>query len=150
MPCVQASLLRCIQAGEFESVLPGARTVKTLSDVPPLGIPGASDAVLKSYKPPINAADAANALVTTGMYEAGDSLFAVCAKPPRNAEDRAIAGIGACTPWSVVEEASARLEQAEVTAGDVTTCVGHAQVVVGRRRLPQVVRWSCIGRRRPS
>lgn len=117
VPWVQAELLRRIQAGEFESVLPGAQQVSTLSDVRPLGITGASDALLKSYKAPINAADAANALATTGMYEAGDSLFAVCARPPTGAEDKAIAGIGDCTPWSLVGDAGARLEQVEVTAG---------------------------------
>ena len=118
VPWVQAELLQRIQAGEFESVLPGAQKVSTLSEVPPLGITaGASDALLKSYKAPINAADAANALATTGMYEAGDSLFAVCARPPTGAEDKAIAGIGDCTPWSLVADAGARLEQVEVAAG---------------------------------
>ena len=82
VPWVQAELLRRIQAGEFESVLPGAQKVSTLSEVQPLGITGASDALLKSYKAPINPVEAANALATTGMYEAGDSLFAVCAPPP--------------------------------------------------------------------
>ena len=117
VPWVQAELLQRIQAGEFESVLPGAQKVSALSEVKPLGITGASDALLKSYKAPINAADAANALATTGMYEAGDSLFAVSARPPTGAEDKAIAGIGDCTPWSLVADAGARLEQVEVAAG---------------------------------
>ena len=117
VPWVEGDLLRRIQAGEFESVLPGAQKVSTLSEVRPLGITGASDALLKSHKAPINATDAANALATTGMYEAGDSLFAVCARPPTGAEDKAIAGIGDCTPWSLVADAGARLEQVEVAAG---------------------------------
>jgi len=81
------------------------------------------------------------------MHEAGDSLFAINAKPPTDADAKVIAGIRTCSPWAAVVDASARLEKVEDVGNDQ---VGLPRIIfpvvlpihVEKKRWVRARRWS--------